>query len=501
MTVTNSENIIQYNGNGATDTFSTGSIIFYDDTDLIVTTTTIATGVDDATLVLSTDYTVTGGDGAGGSVVLTAGALAATKRITIERSIPYTQPDDFVEGENILAETIETRFDKATIQVQQVRSTIGRSLSYPSTDSASLETVLPGAIVRAGKVLAFDVNGEPTVEDTDANSAIAAAASAAAAAASAALLPLNNFTATTDPTVNDDSDDGYTVGSRWVNLTLDESYICVDATVGAAVWINSTLTTDELGSAALADLIDDDTFATASDTTVPSSESVKAYVDAEVGAIPSSSGSLIEVQYFTASGTWTKPAGCTAVKVIVSGGGGGGGSSNGNAGSSGGTSSFGSLVSANGGGGGGAAQAGAGGNYGLGGAANTTGTGDLVLGGADGANGCASFATNGTFSLGGNGGNSFVGGGGRGGGSDTGDDNGEAGSGYGGGGGGAAWSVNATVIVGGGGGAGGTTAISHITTGLAASETVTIGAGGAGGNSSFDGGAGAAGVVIVEAYS
>ena len=45
---------------------------------------------------------------------------------------------------------------------------------------------------------------------------------------------------TTAPTVNDDSDDGYSVNSIWTDITNDKSYICVDSTVGAAVWIEIT---------------------------------------------------------------------------------------------------------------------------------------------------------------------------------------------------------------------------------------------------------------------
>lgn len=47
---------------------------------------------------------------------------------------------------------------------------------------------------------------------------------------------LNKLDATTAPTVNDDSGDGYDVGSIWVDVTNDNAYICLDATVGAAVW-------------------------------------------------------------------------------------------------------------------------------------------------------------------------------------------------------------------------------------------------------------------------
>lgn len=47
----------------------------------------------------------------------------------------------------------------------------------------------------------------------------------------------NFLTATTNPTVNDDNSDGYTVGSFWFNASTGTMYICKDSTVGAAVWV------------------------------------------------------------------------------------------------------------------------------------------------------------------------------------------------------------------------------------------------------------------------
>jgi hypothetical protein len=48
--------------------------------------------------------------------------------------------------------------------------------------------------------------------------------------------PRSNFAAATAPTVNDDSGDGYSRGSRWVVVTNGHEYVCVDDAVGAAVW-------------------------------------------------------------------------------------------------------------------------------------------------------------------------------------------------------------------------------------------------------------------------
>lgn len=49
---------------------------------------------------------------------------------------------------------------------------------------------------------------------------------------------VNNYAATTAPGVGNDSSQGYTVGSIWVNAATnpDTAYICTNPTVGAAVW-------------------------------------------------------------------------------------------------------------------------------------------------------------------------------------------------------------------------------------------------------------------------
>jgi hypothetical protein len=48
------------------------------------------------------------------------------------------------------------------------------------------------------------------------------------------------FDATDAPDVNDDSSQGYSVSSRWLDTTNDKEYVCLDASVGAAVWKETT---------------------------------------------------------------------------------------------------------------------------------------------------------------------------------------------------------------------------------------------------------------------
>jgi len=64
--------------------------------------------------------------------------------------------------------------------------------------------------------------------------------SAAQIAAAASLK--HNFTATTDPTVNDDDVAGYAVGSRWINTTDKRAFACLGAATGDAFWFETTNT-------------------------------------------------------------------------------------------------------------------------------------------------------------------------------------------------------------------------------------------------------------------
>lgn len=52
----------------------------------------------------------------------------------------------------------------------------------------------------------------------------------------AANIPKANRSAISNPTTGDDSGDGYSEGSLWVNTTTNEAFLCTDPASGAAVW-------------------------------------------------------------------------------------------------------------------------------------------------------------------------------------------------------------------------------------------------------------------------
>jgi hypothetical protein len=49
-----------------------------------------------------------------------------------------------------------------------------------------------------------------------------------------------NLAASVAPDANDDTGDGYVVGSTWIDTTADKAYVCLDATSTAAVWKETT---------------------------------------------------------------------------------------------------------------------------------------------------------------------------------------------------------------------------------------------------------------------
>jgi hypothetical protein len=131
-------------------------------------------------LTLSTDYTVAlNADqnlNPGGEVtLLTALAVGESARVTSD--VPITQPLQLRNAGPFLPAAIEDALDRVVIAQQQVDALVGdRSLRVPIGETV---TDLPAAGVRAGKLMAFDDDGNPTTAGPVAGTATALAAALA----------------------------------------------------------------------------------------------------------------------------------------------------------------------------------------------------------------------------------------------------------------------------------------------------------------------------------
>ena len=147
------------------------------------------------TLALGTDYAVNGiGNASGGTVVLTK-ALPAGETVTIIRTLAFTQNTDLFNAGPFLAQTLEDMVDRSVMLAQQLDERVMRSPHVPIGDTATNLT-LPSKVERAGKVVAFDNDGNliatTAVDAADvAISAAQASASEAAASEAAALVSQN----------------------------------------------------------------------------------------------------------------------------------------------------------------------------------------------------------------------------------------------------------------------------------------------------------------------
>jgi hypothetical protein len=153
-----------FTGNGTASLFPFAFKVFQA-SDLLVANVLIATGVA-STLALTTDYTVAlnanQDSNPGGSVTLTAGALAVGYRLIISSNIGTLQPTVYLNQGGFYPEVLTASLDRATILIQQLQAYVDLALQFPLTDP-TMNNVLPSAEERAGKVLMFDANGNPTL--------------------------------------------------------------------------------------------------------------------------------------------------------------------------------------------------------------------------------------------------------------------------------------------------------------------------------------------------
>ena len=160
MTVTSTNQKVQFNGNGSTTVFAYNFKIFAQ-TDLSVILRSAA-GTE-TVQQLTTNYTVSGvGAASGGNVTMGVAPPSGTT-LTILRVQPNLQGLDLVPNDPFPAGSMEDALDKLTFMVQTHDEEIGRSIKASPTNVISGSEFTVSATDRANKLFSFDSSGNLSI--------------------------------------------------------------------------------------------------------------------------------------------------------------------------------------------------------------------------------------------------------------------------------------------------------------------------------------------------
>ena len=313
----------------------------FEASDLVVEHTVALTGVT-STLVLTTEYGVSGVGAEGGGNVTLVAASAIDDIITIWRDVAVQRLNDYPTQGDFAAATLNKELDTMTMIMQQLERDLARTLRLSSSDTSS-SLILPDKDDRADQYLFFDSNGNPTaaqnldtgvavitpfmktlLDDGDAPTGRATlgintlAGSRGADVAAAGDLPViagsDVYSVTGGITTINGLPDTFDDGALVVlQIATASALTFKDTTAPGAGFDEMLLYGKDIVSQ------DGDFFTFRYDTTA----SQWILVDYNRGG--TGARRLISVQVFNINGTYTRPPGCTAVEVWCVGAGGGGG--------------------------------------------------------------------------------------------------------------------------------------------------------------------------------
>jgi len=129
MTITNEQSQVIYTGNSSATVFPFSFIIPEDGLQVSLLEDFVETP-----LTAGIDFTVVGlGNALGGAVTYSpeAGPMPPSQKLIIRRAIPYTQPINIEDQQRYYASVVMRGFDRATMQIQQIRQRLEQSLIAP----------------------------------------------------------------------------------------------------------------------------------------------------------------------------------------------------------------------------------------------------------------------------------------------------------------------------------------------------------------------------------
>lgn len=161
MTISTSSSKIVALGNGATVMFTFGFLIPQSGEEQVIFTD--ANGVQ--TILPNTQYMLVGfGNPAGGTVTypLVGSPIPTGTSLTIARVLPLVQGTTISNQGAFYPQVVEGALDYEMMVSQQLQQTLHQAILAPIVDQNPIGP-LPAAAQRAGKYLAFDSNGNPTM--------------------------------------------------------------------------------------------------------------------------------------------------------------------------------------------------------------------------------------------------------------------------------------------------------------------------------------------------